>query len=214
VAAPGPEETSPELLLRRLDAHLSGRQLRLFACACCRRVPLLSAEGPILAAVETAERFADGEATGVELDTAGQALGPWGPGPARFRQAAAATLTGYWFRCIDAILTARYVAQAWEEASGGTNASTLQRAQVALLRDIAGEPPCPKFDPTWLGWDRGGLREMAWAIYRDRTFADLPILGDALEDAGCTHTTILGHCRASAVHVRGCWVLDALLGKE
>ena len=50
-------------------------------------------------------------------------------------------------------------------------------------------------------------------IYEDRAF-DMPILGDALEDAGCTNAAILKHCRSGAEHVRGCWCLDLILGKE
>ena len=42
----------------------------------------------------------------------------------------------------------------------------------------------------------------------------MPILADALEDAGCTNQDILNHCRGGGEHVRGCWVVDLLLGKE
>jgi len=54
---------------------------------------------------------------------------------------------------------------------------------------------------------------LAQRIYEDRTFEHLPILADALEDAGCTEATILDHCRGPGPHVRGCHVLDVLLGK-
>ena len=50
-------------------------------------------------------------------------------------------------------------------------------------------------------------------IYDDRRFQDLPILADALEEAGCTDPEILGHCRGPGEHVRGCWVVDLILGK-
>jgi hypothetical protein len=49
---------------------------------------------------------------------------------------------------------------------------------------------------------------MAQAIYDERRFGDLPILADALEDAGCNDARILSHCRDEQEHVRGCWVLD------
>jgi len=58
------------------------------------------------------------------------------------------------------------------------------------------------------------VRNMAEAIYEERTFEQLPILTDALEDAGCNNSDILNHCRQPGVHVRGCWVVDLLLGKE
>ena len=60
----------------------------------------------------------------------------------------------------------------------------------------------------------GTVRGMAAAIYEDRAFEQMPILADALEDAGCEDATILNHCRQPGVHVRGCWVIDLLLGKE
>jgi hypothetical protein len=55
--------------------------------------------------------------------------------------------------------------------------------------------------------------KLAAAIYAERAFDRLPVLADALEDAGCTDAEILGHCRAGGEHVRGCWVVDLVLGK-
>jgi hypothetical protein len=54
---------------------------------------------------------------------------------------------------------------------------------------------------------------LAQTIYDDRAFDRMPILGDAIEETGCDNTDILDHCRSQAEHVRGCWALDALLGK-
>jgi hypothetical protein len=65
-------------------------------------------------------------------------------------------------------------------------------------------------DPAWLTSD---VVSLAQAIYDGRTFDVLPVLGDALEDAGCTAADILDHCRRPGVHVRGCWLLDQLLRK-
>jgi hypothetical protein len=55
---------------------------------------------------------------------------------------------------------------------------------------------------------------VAKAIYQSRAFQDMPILADALEDAGCDNADILAHCRRPGPHVRGCWVVDLILGKE
>jgi hypothetical protein len=68
-----------------------------------------------------------------------------------------------------------------------------------------------KMDPDWL---KPKVVRLAQAIYDDRAFDCMPSLADALEDAGCTNADILGHCRSGGVHVRGCWVVDSLLGKE
>ena len=51
-------------------------------------------------------------------------------------------------------------------------------------------------------------------MYEDRDFAGMPILADALEDAGCTDADILGHCRCPGPHVRGCLVVDLLRGRQ
>jgi hypothetical protein len=67
------------------------------------------------------------------------------------------------------------------------------------------------FDPSWRTSAVVGL---ARATYDDRAFDQLPILADALQEAGCEDAEVLGHCRSSGWHVRGCWVVDLLLGKE
>jgi hypothetical protein len=66
----------------------------------------------------------------------------------------------------------------------------------------------------WLAWNGGTILKVAQAIYDDRRFEDMPILADALEEAGCTNEGILSHCRGSGEHVRGCWVVDLILGKS
>jgi len=82
----------------------------------------------------------------------------------------------------------------------------------ALLRDIFGNPfRAVIIDPQW---QSSTVTTFAQAIYDDRAFDRLPILADALEDAGCTDASILEHCRGGGVHARGCWVVDLLLGKE
>jgi hypothetical protein len=54
---------------------------------------------------------------------------------------------------------------------------------------------------------------LARRTYDERDFAALPVLGDALEDAGCADPELLGHLRGPGPHVRGCWAVDLLLGK-
>lgn len=69
-------------------------------------------------------------------------------------------------------------------------------------------------DLSWLASNNGTVVKLAQAIYDERAFDRLPILADALEDAGCTNQDILAHCRGGGEHSRGCWVVDLLLGKE
>jgi hypothetical protein len=81
-----------------------------------------------------------------------------------------------------------------------------------FLRDIFGNPFRPvTVDSSWL---TAKVKTLAQTIYTDRTFDQMPILGDALEEAGCANPEILGHCRRPGPHVRGCWALDLVLGKE
>jgi hypothetical protein len=94
-------------------------------------------------------------------------------------------------------------------------AAAERTAQCRLLRDIFGNPFVPiTIDSSWLTWSDSIVVKMAGAIYEDRGFDRMPVLADALEKAGCTDAAILDHCRGPGPHVRGCWVVDRLLGKE
>jgi hypothetical protein len=84
-----------------------------------------------------------------------------------------------------------------------------------LVREIVGNPFCPVLVPsTWLRSNDETVAKLAQIIYDGGAFEMLPILGDALEDAGCTDASILTHCRESGPHVRGCWVIDLLTGRK
>ena len=86
-------------------------------------------------------------------------------------------------------------------------------SQILLLRDIFGNPfRTIAFNAAWRTSD---VMLLANGIYAERAFDRMPILADALQDAGCDSDDILNHLRdAKATHVRGCWVLDLVLGKE
>jgi hypothetical protein len=86
--------------------------------------------------------------------------------------------------------------------------------EVLLIRDIFGNPfRAVSLVPSWLIWNEATVAKLAQAIYDERAFERLPVLADALEEAGCTDAEILAHCRGPGPHVRGCWALDLLLGK-
>jgi hypothetical protein len=68
-------------------------------------------------------------------------------------------------------------------------------------------------DPAWLTWNGGAILKLTRAIYVERPFNQMPALADRLVQAGCTNEDILAHCRSGDQHVRGCWVVDLLLGK-
>ena len=108
-------------------------------------------------------------------------------------------------------LRPEYVAKAGQPVAGARWYAELV-AQCDLIRDIFDNPfrPAP-FDPAWRSTTVASIAE---AIYTDRAFDRMPILADALEDAGCTSREILDHCRSLGEHVRGCWVVDLVLGKD
>lgn len=97
----------------------------------------------------------------------------------------------------------------WQAALAALAAE--KEVQTALLRDICGNPfHPPTIDRAWL------LPEVVYfarQIYEGGNFEWMRDLADTLEEAGCTDRAILEHCRQSGAHVRGCWVIDALLGK-
>jgi hypothetical protein len=87
-----------------------------------------------------------------------------------------------------------------------------QRRQADLLRELFGNPFRPSsMQPAWRTQTVNG---MAQHIYDDGTFGLLPVLADALEEAGCTDQAILSHLRGPGPHVRGCWALDLVLGRS
>jgi hypothetical protein len=81
-----------------------------------------------------------------------------------------------------------------------------------VVRDLFGNPFRPiTLNPTWL---TSTVLSLAGQMYDSRDFCPMPILADALQDAGCDNADILQHCRGPGPHVRGCWVVDKLLSKE
>jgi hypothetical protein len=77
--------------------------------------------------------------------------------------------------------------------------------------DASGKPlPMPIIDPAWLSWNVGCIRAIVEGIRTRRAFEGMPILADALQDAGCEDTVLLDHCRAHADHTAKCWALKLL----
>jgi hypothetical protein len=178
-------------MLEYVCSEISERKVRLFACACCRRLWHLMQDERNVWAVEAAERYADGLVSRRELKKARKAAWiPW--------------LTSF---------------EPYQEAIAAVQAVTCagvqpQQSLCDLLRDVAGNPFTQvTVKPSWLRYSEGVAVKIAQAIYDEGHFEDLPILGDALEEAGCSNDALLEHCRQPGEHVRGCWLVDLLLGK-
>jgi hypothetical protein len=158
-----------------------------------------------------AERFADGQLEDDELAVARNAAAAvpvgWAIGD-RMLYAYAAAET--------ALDRASFNSQYHRGLLGQSGVGAMNDAGPRLLRDIFGPLPfrAIALDPAWLTWNHATVHAIAGRIYDERTFHDLPILADALEDAGCTDPDILAHCRQGGEHVRGCWVVDLILGKS
>jgi hypothetical protein len=191
------------------------RKLRLFACACCHRVQSMMT--PVgVNWLELSNRFAESKLTTEER----RGIDALNVRPRRSGTANGADNAAFWALATnvnDAIfVAARESANApiahlrGDDWKSKIDAERFE--QCRILRDIFGNPFRPvTLDPRWLS---STVLDLARTIYEQRTFEHLPILADALMDAGCDSEEIVNHCRGDGPHVRGCWVVDLLLGKE
>lgn len=215
--------TDPQAMLEFLRDKASDRQLRLFAVACCRRISHLILDPRSRPAVEAAEQLAEGFVSDDEVwltrDEAELAAGDHeqGDGCIDSREAAFLVMEPVASEAADHASSCAVVAVGgWT----GDQAEMIARqaeqaAQSDLLRDVFGNPFRPvALDPSRLAWNDGIVVKFAQSIYDNRAFDRLPVLADALEEAGCTNQEILDHCHQPGEHVRGCWVVDCCLGKS
>jgi hypothetical protein len=202
----------PDALLDALREKGSDRKLRLYGVSCCRRIWHLLTDPRSQQAVECVELVAEGYLPVNSLRMArvyaDQAADCSHGGPA---------LVAYdlvYDPPFDAVAVAAKRAAGVRADAEGTNvaADVETAAQLYLLRDIFGNP----FRPAALAssWLTSTVVALARGIYEDRAFDRMPILADALQDAGCDNEDVLTHCRGPGPHVRGCWVVDLVLGKE
>jgi hypothetical protein len=90
-----------------------------------------------------------------------------------------------------------------------------QQFHADLVREVFGDPfRTLRARPEWPTWNDKTVWRLAQEIYEEPAFDRMPILADALEEAGCAEAAILVHCRSGATHVLGCWVVDLILGRE
>jgi hypothetical protein len=213
---------SIQMLLFLKRRRVRARRLRLFSAACCRPHWSSLTDRRSRDAIEVLEKYADGPGRKADLDALKGAF-------QSAKDAAAGTTVDsrpYYVanavvRAVepsDASWTARWTADFWLTAAGMIGQAERRKeaaTQVALLRDIFDNPfRRVALNPTWLAWSDGTIPKLAQAIYDDRAFDRMPVLADALEEAGCANADLLQHCRRPGPHVRGCWVVDRLLARE
>jgi hypothetical protein len=199
----------PQALLAALGNRTSPRKLRLFGAACVRQVWHYLTDERSGAAVVAAGRFGEGEITADELAQLAQEA--WEAVSDDEETPSAVATTMAW-QCA-------YRDPNWQVFTGRAVRALAAEAPVADLLRCLFNPyhaVCP--DPAWHATEVLGL---ARAAYEERTLpagtldnARLAVLADALEEAGCTDRTLLEHCRSSSLHVRGCWAVDQVLGRE
>jgi hypothetical protein len=227
-------------MLEFLKGKVNDRKLRLFAVACCHQVWHLLDEHS-RTAVEVVEQNVDGPS---KLETWAVAEMGLCLGDQRGSRTMMMALPPWWLVVVTLLTgqaenVTRLVARiAWSvhAKANDTHAAlrappgdevraaraawaTAQKAktqekafQCGLLREISGNPFRPlSNDPSRR---TPKVARLAQSIYDDRAFDRMPVLADALEEAGCTDQPILDHCRGPGPHARGCWVVDLLIAKS
>ncbi len=183
-----------------LRKQTSDRKLRLFGCAMCRQRSHLLGEGES-AAIATAEQFADAQLEVVDLVIAAEVF--------ESRRSETGNLQ---LGAMDAIASVCLLTDLSERHGlFWFGFAALHPGARSYMHDIFGHPFRPVvFEPRWRSETAVAL---ATGIYDERAFDRLPILADALEEAGCDNADVLTHCRGPGPHARGCWVVDGVLGK-
>jgi hypothetical protein len=220
--ATGPYEMIEFLEPRFLRGELSSRKSRLLACAIYRYVwdSFLFESEEVAHGLEVGEQFADGEVSRGELDGCRPHV-PYYPS-VNCNEALDATISTSQRLLHETLLVKKVGIKADYSYRTGKGAEDHPRFRAAmrrqskiecgLVRCVLGNPfRHVSVDPSSLTTT---VITLAEAIYGDRAFDRMPILADALEDAGCTNQGILAHCRQEGEHVRGCWVIDLLTGRQ
>jgi hypothetical protein len=247
--------TDPKPMFALLRGKERGRRFRLFACACCWRVDHLLTDDRSRQALELMERFLDGEASRHDYALGETMAADAYTAQARViggREAGRRSSEADGVRMMASVFAAQAVTDCFgnvADAAGdcrgalrgyatadlsdetqmretGDRIEAAERsAQAALLREIFGNPF--QSEPFQSEWRTKTVLDLASRIYASRDFESMPILADALQDAGCENERILSHCRYSSLtaadpgrggrtssHVRGCWVVDLILGRK
>jgi hypothetical protein len=244
-------------MLDHVANRLRDHQLRLIACACCRRIwHLLDDRPDAQKMIETSERYLTGRASLEEQMRAQE--------PGRFEAASYLFSWPGWLDRIDrlemelkllvaasgqvipydesgygplepteaarvAIYQVIQALAAWmhelaDKSTVELNENVLARgyreaisqeklAQCEIIQDVTGNPfRASALNPSWLLWNSGTIIGIVESIVHQGSFVEMPVLADALEDAGCDDRGILDHCTKPRDHVVGCWVLELLKG--
>jgi hypothetical protein len=212
---------SPQEMLEFLGDRVSERKLRLFACACCRRIWPAIREQFGRDLVGLGESYADGLCSADELERASTQGWPddedrW---HSQTHEAASVAVLMTLARPLRIEGGLPWESAAW---AGEQPPADEEAAQCDLVACVFGNPFRPVVvDPAWPRWNSGAVLGLARASYDARLLSSghldpdrLAVLADALEEAGCADAELMGHLREPGPHVRGCFAVDLLLDKE
>jgi len=191
--------TAPGRLLDYLRHRVPQRKALLCAAACIRQVGHSGRGKREPALAEAVEGYARGRAAFERLQ---EALAAFRRGN---KKAKSSPCPGFIEWALDFPMYALEEVGDWQE----------RPEQCDVIRDVVGNPfqPCA-VDPRWVAWNNGTVRGLARTIDADQDFSVLPVLADALEEAGCAERAMLDHCRSGGEHFRGCWVVELLLTEQ
>jgi hypothetical protein len=181
--------TAPLEMLRHLPGRPDIRKLQLVACACCRLLPLEMSHERNVLAIAAVERYAEGQTPRREMKKVCKHSDmPW------LAQLEPLPMA---LRAVEGLIA--------------SCPSQGPRLAADIVREVLGDPFHPvALRHSWLRQEGGAVRHLAESIAAEGRFEELPILADALEDAGCIEPVLLEHLRGPGEHVRGCWALDLL----
>lgn len=197
------------------------RRIVLYGCALCRELwSLLDTEGKTI--LEKVEQIADGKNAGLSVEEL-----------RNYRLVAHAERKVYYHDAKMMVLNLGQFARGWRtDLNIENDAIRIEVPYRIIHEDIYGydpmihsslnrwrtpdppEMPTGLIDQNWMTWGGGTVAKLAAAIYDGNRFNDLPILADALEEAGCDNPLLLGHARGNVGHHhKGCWLIDLLTGR-
>ncbi|MFO0878612.1 MAG: hypothetical protein U0840_14825 [Gemmataceae bacterium] len=214
----------PSDLVQCLEQHASARKLRHVMCASIRRLWPLVLDPRSRAAVALIEALIEGEVSieeahasatpAFEAYTESRANG-YDPAMANAAYCISYSTPQPQLHQVAHAVFADCRAAAERNRHLGYDPLVEQAAQAEFLHcafdHLYQAGPLPV--DAWLSWNDGIVRRLAHQLVHDQNFDTMPILADALEEAGCVDPTLLAHCRDDVLHVRSCWVLDLLLDR-
>jgi hypothetical protein len=200
-------------MLLGLPVTVPNRKLRLFALACCHRIEARLTHHLSRQALVLAEKYTEGLATDEDMrELSHRFMDVYNIRLAGIGRDRNATDTADLDAAFDMMLKVFPANTALSAVRAARDQSEERLIQSQLLRCIFGNPFHPiTLDTAWLN---PPVKALARSLDSDRRFEELPILADALDEAGCQEPSVLDHLRSSGPHVRGCWPLDLILGRE